>query len=60
MSSFIVALVCAIGAGVFTWSQLERVSGNADPKKIIISSAISGLIVFIFLFTLLKWMLHIG
>lgn len=59
MSSFVVALLFGIGAGSFAWAQIARSTGNADPTKVTGSAAVVGLIVFLFLFSLFTWVLHL-
>jgi hypothetical protein len=49
-----------VGVGAFVWAQLARGSGNADPKSVYISSSVVAFIAFLFFFSLLKWVLHIG
>jgi hypothetical protein len=60
MSSFVISLVVAIGAATYAWTKLVHGTGNADPKKIILSSGVIGVIVFLFLLSLLKLVLHIN
>lgn len=50
------------GAGVAGWvyTQMTRRTGNADPKQVAMVAGLSGLAAFIFFFTLLKYVLHLG
>jgi hypothetical protein len=60
MSSYVISIVLAIGAAAYAWTQLVHSTGNADPKKIFLSSGIVGVIAFLFLLSLLKLVLHIN
>jgi hypothetical protein len=60
MSSFVISLVLAIGAATYAWTKLVHSTGNGDPKKIILSSGVIGVIVFLFILSLLKLVLHIN
>jgi len=59
MSSFFIAVVLAVGIGVFIWTKVVRSSGNADPKQSVIISTIAAVIAFIIIYSLLAWVLHI-
>jgi hypothetical protein len=59
MSSFFIAVVLAVGIGVFIWTKVVRSSGNADPKQSVIISTIVAVIAFIILYSLFAWVLHI-
>lgn len=60
MSSFFIAVVVAVGVGVFIWTKLIRSTGNANPKQSVIASAIVAFIAFIILYSLFAWVLHIS
>jgi hypothetical protein len=59
-SPLVIAFVVALGIGTFAWTKLSRGTGNADPKKLVINAAFIAVIAFIFLYTLLAWVLNIG
>lgn len=58
MSSFVVSLLFGIGAATFVWSKLSQSTGNARPTHIATVAGITGLVAFLFLLSLLKWVLH--
>jgi len=41
------------------WSKLERNTGNARPTNIFIGAGVAGLVAFLFLLSLFKWVLNI-
>jgi hypothetical protein len=59
MSSFFIAVVLAVGIGTFVWTKLVRSTGNADTKQLAIIATIVAIVAFIFLYSLLAWVLHI-
>jgi hypothetical protein len=60
MSAFLVAVFFAIGVGGWTYTQLARRSGNANPSSTLMAAGGAALLVFIFAFTLLKFVFNIG
>ena len=60
MSSYVISIVLAIGAATYSWTKLVHSTGNADPKKILLSSGIVGVVGFLFLLSLFKLVLHIN
>lgn len=59
MSSVVISLVFAIGAGAFAWSYLARMTGNARPVNTFIGAGITGFVAFLVLLTFFKWVLNI-
>jgi len=59
MSSVVVALLGGLGVAAFMWSKLERNTGNARPTNIFIGAGVAGLVAFLFLLSLFKWVLNI-
>lgn len=60
MTDGIIALCFGAGVGAWAWAQLSRQTGNANAQHVLIGAGVAGLIAFFFLFTLFKWVLHIG
>jgi hypothetical protein len=60
MNNFLIALMFGAGVGGFVWSKIGRKTGNANPNGVYMTAAVSGLIAFIFFFTLLKYVLNLS
>ena len=60
MSDFLISLFFGVGVGVFLWSKMVQGTGNAAPAKTVAGAGIVGFIAFLFFFSLLKWVFHIG
>jgi hypothetical protein len=60
MSDFLVAIFFGAGVGGWAYTQLARRSGNANPGSTVVSAAGAGLVAFIFIFTLMKFVLNIN
>ena len=58
MSNWLIALFFAIGVTGWVYTKLVRSNGNASPKQDIGGAALAGVIAFVFLFTLLKFVLN--
>jgi len=50
MSTFVVALLTALGGGTWIFTKMQRTTGGADPKQSLLFAGIAGLIVFILVF----------
>jgi hypothetical protein len=50
----------AAGFAGWIWTKVARGTGNADPKTSFLTAGAAGLAAFIVLFTLMKYVLHIG
>lgn len=59
MSAVVIALLFGVGVAAFAWSQLERLTGNARPTNTFIGAGVAGFVAFLFLLSLLKWVLNI-
>jgi len=59
MFDFIVALIIGAGAGGWLFFQLNYRSGVANAGRNAVGGMIAGVIVFIFAFTLIKYVLHL-
>jgi len=59
MSNFMIALFFGLGVGGFVYSKLVRSNGNPTPYQNLSAAAIAGVLAFVFLFTLLKFVLDI-
>jgi len=55
MSVWLISLFFAIGLTAFVYAKLTRAHGNADPRQGLAASAIAGVIGFIVIFTLFKF-----
>lgn len=53
-----ICLFFAAGVSGFVFTKLVRMTGNADPRQTYIGTAIAGILTFVFLYTLLKYMFH--
>ena len=60
MSDGLIALFFGFGVAGWAYSQLSRRSGNANPSSTMIAAGFGGLVAAIFIFTLFKFVLHIG
>jgi hypothetical protein len=59
MSDFLVALFFGAGVGGWAYAQLARRSGNANPASTIVAAGFAALLAFVFVFTLMKFVLGI-
>jgi hypothetical protein len=59
MSDGVIALVFAIGVGGWAYSQVERRSGVSNVKTSSSAAAIAIVLSFIFLLSLMKYVIHI-
>jgi len=59
MFNVIIALVLAAGGGGWLFFQLNHRTGDANSGSNFIGAGIAGLLIFIFVFTLLKYVLHL-
>ncbi|GEM_PF-875167 len=60
MTPTLTSLFFAAGVAGWVYSQMARRTGSANPSSVFIMSGVAGVIAFIFFFTLLKYILHIG
>ena len=58
MSTVVIALLFGVGVGAFAWTKLERLTGNASPRNTYLGAGFAGLVAFLFLLSLLKWVLN--
>lgn len=58
MPVFVIALVLGFGAGGWLFFQLNRRTGDANSNTNVVGAGIVAVIVFIFVYTLLKYVLH--
>lgn len=49
----------AVGSAAFVWDKMANSTGNANPRSVLIAAGAVGVIAFIFLFSLFKWVLNI-
>ncbi|HET6924514.1 MAG TPA: hypothetical protein VFH39_01640 [Candidatus Saccharimonadales bacterium] len=59
MSIFVIALVLGLGAGGWLFFQLNHRTGDANSGSNVVGAAVAALIVFLIVFTLLKYVLHL-
>ena len=59
MSGGIVALVFALGVAGWVYAQTERRSGASNVKTSATAAAVGGVIAFIFLFSIVKFVIHL-
>lgn len=52
MSAFIIALLAAIGGGTWVFTRLQNKTGYGNSKTALTGSAIAGLGIFIFVFSI--------
>lgn len=57
MSNLLVAFFFGAGVAGWAYAQLARRSGNANPGSTYLAAAGAGLVAFIFIFTLMKFVL---
>jgi len=58
--TLLAAIFFGVGLAGWTYSKTAHHTGNASPANTLIGAGVVGLIAFIFFFTLLKYVLHIG
>lgn len=59
MSDSLIAIIFGAGVAGWAYSQLARRSGNANPSSTIVAAAVGGLVAAIFIYTFLRFVLHI-
>jgi hypothetical protein len=59
MSGGVVSLVFAIGVAGWVYAQTEHRSGVSNVKTSATAAAVAGVIAFIFLFSIVKFVIHI-
>jgi undecaprenyl pyrophosphate phosphatase UppP len=59
-TSLVLSLVLAAAAAGFAWSRLSTSTGNAHVNNILIAAAVSGVVAFLVIFTLLRFVLNIA
>lgn len=59
-SSFVVALLFAVGSGGWMYVQLSRRTGGGNNQAAVIGAAIVAVIVFVFFFTLFKYIIKLN
>lgn len=60
MSAFLVSLIFGAGVAGWVWSKVGRRTGNANPTSVTVTAGGAGLVAFVVLFTLMKFMLGIA
>lgn len=60
MSNILVAFFFGVGVAGWSYAQLARRSGNANPGSTIGAAAGAGLVSMIFIFTFMKFVLNIN
>jgi uncharacterized membrane protein len=58
--TLLASLFFGAGVGGWVYTQMTRRTGNADPTQVALVSGLSALAAFIFFFTLIKYVLHLG
>lgn len=53
-----IALFFGVGVAGFAYTKLARSTGNSTPSTTFGGAALAGVLAFIFLFTLIKYVLH--
>lgn len=51
--------MCGAGVAAFVWDRLVRMTGNARPANVATAAGIAGLVAFIVLFSLFRWVLNV-
>jgi len=59
MFDFIIALVLGVGGGGWLFFQLNHRTGDANSGSNFVGAGIATLLIFVFVFTLLKYVLHL-
>jgi hypothetical protein len=60
MSALLTSLLFAAVIGTWAYTKLARLTGGGNQQNAFIGAGAAGVLVFIFFFTLLKFVLHIG
>lgn len=58
MPSWIIALLVSIGVTTWAYTKLAKLNGNAEPKSNFMIAAAGGAVIFVVMFTLLKFVLN--
>ncbi len=58
MPVWVISLLGAVGFAAFIFAKLGRATGNSSHKQSLIGAGLGGLAVFIFLFTLFKFVFN--
>lgn len=58
MSSWLLAFLFGLGVGTWTYLKLAHSNGNANPQSNMMLGALAGVIVYLFVFSLLKLVLN--
>jgi hypothetical protein len=59
MSNWLISLFFADGVAGWSYTKLVRSNGNPTPYQDMIAAGVAGLVAFVFLFTLLKYIIKI-
>ena len=59
MSNWVIAFLFGLGASAWIYAKLARSNGNATPSQNVAGAAIAGIIAFVFVFTLLEYVLNL-
>lgn len=60
MSAFLIALLFAAGAATWIYTKLGRRTGGGNQQNAFIGAAVAGVLIFLFVFTFLKYILNIA
>ncbi|MEO6513772.1 MAG: hypothetical protein ABIR37_03720 [Candidatus Saccharimonadales bacterium] len=60
MSAFLISLLFAAGAGTWIYTKLGRRTGGGNQQGAFIGAGVAAVLIFLFVFTLLKFVLNIG
>jgi hypothetical protein len=58
MSPIMIAFFFGLGTAGFAYTKLVRANGNPSPSQDLGGAAVAGLVAFVFIFTLLKYVLN--
>lgn len=60
MSAFMISLFFAAGASGWVYTKFYNKTGGGNQKSVIIGTALSGVVLFFVIFSVLKWVLHVN
>jgi hypothetical protein len=60
MSAFLIALLFAAGAGTWIYTKFGRRTGGGNQQNAFIGAGVAAALIFLFVFTFLKYVLNIG
>lgn len=58
MSAFLIALLFAVGASAWIYTTLGRRTGGGNQQNAFIGAAVAAVLIFLFVFTFLKYVLN--